>query len=149
MISILSKSGSANIEVGADLTDIRSGFLGRVLISRGFHRLLPIDRAAVMAEVVERSLIPLAESEGWLHSLERAMRRVGHDDFVCVWESPWKRTPDLRHQVRIKVWVADDGYGRWRVQVANLENDVLRQTPEILGWTWVDNFVRMAKQMRF
>ena len=45
--------------------------------------------------------------------------------------------------------MSDDGFGRWRVQISDSTGTVLRKTPELLGWTSVENFQKMAQDMRF
>lgn len=149
MINILSKPGESNVEVGADITFAREGFLGRVLISRGFHRLPPTERAALLSEVVHRNLAPLADAEGWRDTLDQSVEHVRASGFECRWTSPWKSTPDRQRQVRLTMKMADDGYGRWKVEVADLAGEVLRESPELSGWTWVENYQIMAKEMHF
>ncbi len=149
MINILMKPGESDIEVGADIAFAREGFLGRVLISRGFHRLLPAGRAALLSEVVHRNLVPLADAEGWRETLDQAVERFRESGYECRWTSPWKAARDGRHQVRLSMRMADDGYGRWKVEVADLTGAVLRASAELPGWTWVENYQIMAKEMWF
>lgn len=148
-INLLQQGGSADIEVGANLAFAKQGFLGRVLISRGFRELQPQQRAAILSEVVHRSLAPLADAEGWRDTLDQAVDHVRAGGFECDWVSAWKPSPDHQHQVRIVTRIADDGFGRWRVQISDPTGIVLRESPDLLGWTWVENFQKMAKDMRF
>jgi len=148
-IHLVQRHGAADIEVGTDLAFARHGFLGRVLISRGFRELLPEDRAAILLDVVGRNLAPLADAEGWRDTLDRVLDDVRAGGFECSWVSSWKRSPDHQHQVRIVARIADDGFGRWRVQISDSTGTVVRESPELVGWTWVENFQKMAKEMRF
>jgi len=126
----------------------KDGFLGHIMISEGFRNLLPLQRAAAMAEAVYLGIRPLALEESWAPDLDAAMDRVRANGYRCSWTSAWKRAPDRKRAVRIVVEIADDGYGRWRVEVG-ADGFVDRSTIELPGWTWMKNFQTMAKEMRF
>ncbi|MGV8885626.1 MAG: hypothetical protein ACOH1T_08585 [Microbacteriaceae bacterium] len=145
---ILNEPHPTDVEVEPHPEWAKDGFLGHIRICDGFRNLLPPQRAAVMAEAVYLGLRELALEENWLAPLDAAMNRVRAIDYRCLWMSSWKSSPDRVHSVRIVMELADDGYGRWHVEIGK-GGVVHRSTAELSGWTWVKNFEFMAKEMRF
>jgi|GEM_PF-3524812 len=147
-INILDQMRDSGVEATPLPKYAKDGFAGRVELTRGFRLLLPVQRAEVLTEVAYLCLLPLAREEGWDAALEAAVASV-RDDYRCTWTSAWRRTPDRKRAVRLTVEMADDGYGRWHLEIGSLDGTVDLITPTLMGWTWIENFERMAKDMRF
>jgi hypothetical protein len=128
---------------------VKEFFLGNVEVPNGFRTLAPDLRAELLTDAVSAKLLPIARAGQWEQQLDRAVSDLRASGYRCEWTSPWKTSPDRKLRVRIVVAFADDGYGRWQVQIAEPGGEILRETAPILGWTWISNFQAMAKQMRF
>lgn len=148
-ISMRSVAESDGVEVDPSIRFARDGFLGSIKPPRGFRLLLPEQRAGSIAAAVQENLRPLAVKEGWEDELDQAARAARDVDFECSWTSEWKSTRDRTLKARLSVTLADDGYGRWLIEVANSEGEHLRRTERMFGWTWLSNFQKMAKTMAF
>jgi hypothetical protein len=135
--------------VETSLRYAKTGFIGRLEVPEGFRHLLPQQRAIALGDALHESLKPLARAEGWDDTLDTVVSVARSNDFACGWRSPWKSSRDKKFQVRIDVVIHDDGYGRWLIDIAEPEGVIVRSTERMFGWTWLENYFRMAKSMRF
>ena len=137
------------VYVDPSIAFARDGFLGSIQPAAGFRLLLPEQRAEVLTRAVEECLRPLADREGWRAQLEGAVSELRDADFACAWASIWKSTRDRKLKVRLAAELADDGYGRWWIDIADSQGEHLRSTERMFGWVSIENFERMAKWMTF
>ena len=126
-------------------------FLGHFFVPLGFQHVQPSERAALIGEGTVILFTALSEVEGW--DPEQALasiRELQQRNYEFEWRSEWKSTRDRRHRVQLVARLADDGYSRWKVRVADgKSNDALIETEEFLGWTWIENAEKAAKAMKF
>jgi hypothetical protein len=149
-LSIL-ESKSSDLEVKTDLSYFTSGFLGHIRVPSGFRFVEPSLRAELLLGALWAAIRALADREGWdFRPVDTAVEKFRESRYECGWIGPWKNTRDRTLRARVVMRLADDGYGRWHMIVAGSETDeLLVRTEEVLGWTWIENFVRLSKSMRF
>lgn len=129
----------------------RDPSLGSLQIPPGFRHLGPQVRAGLIADATEAALLLLASHAGWdAQIVKDSVQRTRDEQFSCEWVGPWKSTRDRKSRVRLQGRIVDDGYGRWQIAVADrTSTDPCLLTKERLGWTWLSNFERASKSMRF
>ena len=144
-------SESDDVEARPNLDYFAQGFVGNIAIPRGFRFVAPDLRAELLLSSLSTTIRALAAREGWEGSaIDPIVAGFRDSGYTCEWTSQWKSTRDRRLRVQMSMRLADDGYGRWRMTVARGDSDaVVVQTEEVLGWTWIENFVRSFKSMRF
>jgi len=144
-------SKSADVEVDPDLRYFTQGFVGGIAIPSGFRFVEPDLRAEVLLACMSTTIHALGDREGWdSTAVDRVVADFRSSGYKCEWTGPWRSTRDRKLRVRMSMRLADDGYGRWRLNVATKDSeDPFLQTEEVLGWTWVDNFIRSSKSMKF
>lgn len=129
----------------------RDSSLGSLQIPPRFRHLDPQARAGLIADAIEAALLLLASHAGWdAQIVKDCVQRTRDAQFSCEWVGPWKLARDRKSRVRLQGRILDDGYGRWRIAVADpTSTDPRLLTEERLGWTWLSNFERASKSMRF
>jgi hypothetical protein len=103
-----------------------------------------------LADATEAALTNVSTQSDCATLVGNAVQAVRVAQFECSWTGPWKSARDRKTRVRLQGRILDDGYGRWRLVVANRDSDdPLLETEEVLGWTWLRNFDHAAKTMRW
>ena len=121
---------------------------------RGFVTLCPevgrLDargRAHLVLDVVHAGVVTLASARGWDPRLFDACRQhVVDRDFTYRWTSPWKSSPDRRHQARAAYTLGEpDGFGRVRLEVRRRgEGDSCEASPPAIAYCHAPRFARSA-----
>jgi hypothetical protein len=138
-------------DVRPNLKYFADGFVGHVAIPQGFRFVEPDERASLLLGALSAVVEALSTREGWdFAPVESVIAGFRDSGYACEWASPQKMSRDRMVQVQMVARLADDGYGRWHLVVSDVgTGKVLIRSAEVLGWTWVENFVRSFKSMRF
>ncbi|MDQ1576078.1 MAG: hypothetical protein QOH55_1228 [Microbacteriaceae bacterium] len=144
-------SEGSSVELHQNFRSSAEGFLGNVGIPKGFRFLAPNLRAELLLGALSVTIDTLATHEGWDPAAARSVVAKFRDSaYACMWSSGWKSSRDRKLRVQITMRLADDGYSRWKLVVADAHSEeVARQTEEVLGWTWIENCMRSFKSMKF
>ena len=147
---LIAEEGKDTFELTLDRSP-SDAFLGRLTIPRGFRHLDPQVRAGLVADAVQAALLALGDHSRWDPAVVRnAVDGVRDASFACEWTGPWKASRDRSTQIRLQGRILDDGYGRWRIVVADRPSGAVRlQTQDVVGWNWLANLERAAASIRW
>jgi hypothetical protein len=145
------ESQSNEVEVRANRRLYANGAIGHIGIPAGFHLLEPDGRAEVLLQSLSAAFKVLASFESRdAHQIDSLIEKSRERGYRCTWASPWRLSRSRKRKIQMLMRLADDGYGRWHLVIADVESGaVLMETEEVLGWTWVENYVRAFKAMKF
>lgn len=100
-------------------------------------RLGASGRASLALDVADAAVRELARARGWDPEVFDVCRQhvVAHD-YVYSWSSPWKTSPDRRHQARPTYRISTpDGFARARLEVRRrADRNIVVSSPEAVGF---------------
>ena len=124
---------------------------GAVHLPAGLEDLTPEERGRLVLDVVDGAMQRLGEARAWDPSLlVEAAQRVLDLRLGFTWAGPWKFNRSRRYRARCWFALADDGFGRMRIQVAagGDEAVILESYPQ-LAFSTVEGFKRAAGTLRW
>lgn len=145
------RGAPGGIEVVA-LTDRLEGREGgRVHLPAGLERLTAEQRGRIAFDVIDSVMRRLAQTRGWdITKLDEVAQQVIDQGLDFVWTGPWKLNRSRRHRARCRFELADDGFGRMRIQIAAARDErVLFQSEEYTAFSTLEGFKRATRTMRW
>jgi hypothetical protein len=134
------------------ILDPPSGFeMVRVTLPSGIENLTAHQRARLVLDVITAAAGRLAEARGWHRApLDAARQHVIDHGYGYTAVSPWKTSRSRRHRARCAFAMADDGFGRLTLQVAEAGNDaLLANAGPYLAYSTREGFTRSVRTLRW
>jgi hypothetical protein len=134
------------------ILDPPSGFeMVRVTVPSGIENLTAQQRARLVLDVITAATGRLAEARGWHRApLDAARRHVIDHGYGFTAVSPWKSSRSRRHRARCAFAMADDGFGRLTLQVADVANGSLIATAgPYLAYSTREGYTRSVRTLRW
>jgi hypothetical protein len=125
--------------------------MARLLIPVGVADWSPSIRALTVLDVVHETVLRLADARGMDKSpFAVPYAHVIDSGLQYRWDSPWKTSPDRRHQARAQFRLMEDGYGRVRIEVRERQGAaVVAATDEAVAFSTSKGFQRSARTLRW
>lgn len=125
--------------------------MATVTLPQGIEALTAQERARLVLEVICAATGRLGAVRGWDRQVLAAARQhvIDHGyGYEAV--GPWKASPSRRHRARCVFGLADDGFGRLTLQVADAgSEEVVAWAGPYLAYSTREGFARSVRTLRW
>lgn len=122
-----------------------------VFLPDGIEHLAAQDRAHLVLEVICGAAGRLAEARGWDGQVLAAARQhVIDNDYCYAVVGPWKANRSRSHRARCVLDLADDGFGRLTLEVAEAGSEqVALSAGPFVSFSTREGFMRSLRTLRW